>query len=301
MRLITFDLDGRTEVGVEDGSEVISQAESSKVGRDAFETMLHEPDRYLAVLRQSVARGEGVRTPRATVRLLPAVPRPRKIIAIGRNYPDHALEGGNPPPPEPLVFAKFPSALIADGELITWDPDLTAAVDYEAELAVVVGKRARHVTRDHALSYVLGSCCANDVSARDLQMGDGQWTRGKSLDTFCPLGPTLVTADEVADPQRLAIRCLLNGDIVQEDSTANMLFSVAQIVSYCSQAFTLDPGDVILTGTPAGVGYFRSPRVVLRDGDIVTVEIEGIGRLTNPCRASPRSGARPSGATQFLL
>ena len=163
-------------------------------------------------------------------------------------------------------------------------PELTAQVDYEAELAVVIGRTARRVSEADALDYVLGYTCLNDVSARDLQFGDGQWARGKSLDTFCPMGPALVTADEIPDPQDLDISCCVGDRIVQSANTSQMYFGVAAIISYCSQSFSLEPGDVIATGTPGGVGIFRDPPVLLADGDEVTVEIEGVGRLRNTCR-----------------
>jgi 2-keto-4-pentenoate hydratase/2-oxohepta-3-ene-1,7-dioic acid hydratase in catechol pathway len=216
--------------------------------------------------------------------LLAPLPRPGKVVAIGRNYREHAAEEGVEPPAAPLVFAKWPSAVIGPGADIRWDPALTGQVDYEAELAVVIGRRARRVSTADALDHVLGYTCLNDVSARDLQFGDGQWVRGKSLDSFCPMGPAIVTSDEIADPQNLPIRCLVNDEVLQEANTSEMFFTVAEIVSHCSQAFTLDPGDVIATGTPSGVGAFRSPPRFLADGDRVVVEIDGIGRLENVCR-----------------
>jgi 2-keto-4-pentenoate hydratase/2-oxohepta-3-ene-1,7-dioic acid hydratase in catechol pathway len=216
--------------------------------------------------------------------LLAPVTRPGKVVAIGRNYREHAAEEGVDPPATPLIFAKWPSSVVGHGAEICWDPGLTSQVDYEAELAVVIGRQARRVSPDAGLDYVLGYTCLNDVSARDLQFGDGQWVRGKSLDTFCPMGPVLVTSDELGDPQRLAIRCTVGDEVVQESNTAEMFFGVAEIVSYCSQAFTLEPGDVIATGTPPGVGVFRKPPRFLGAGDVVGVEIAGIGRLENVCR-----------------
>jgi len=212
------------------------------------------------------------------------VPRPGKVVAIGRNYRDHTTEEGVVAPSSPLIFSKWSSCVVGSGAEIRWDPALTAQVDYEAELAVVIGRTARHVTEAAALDYVLGYSCLNDVSARDLQFGDGQWVRGKSLDTFCPIGPALVTTDEIADPQDLAISCSVDGRTLQDATTADMYFSVAAIISHCSQAFRLDPGDVIATGTPGGVGIFRDPPILLGDGNEVVVEIEGIGRLVNVCR-----------------
>jgi 2-keto-4-pentenoate hydratase/2-oxohepta-3-ene-1,7-dioic acid hydratase in catechol pathway len=216
--------------------------------------------------------------------LLAPVPRPGKVVAIGRNYREHAAEEGVDPPTAPLIFAKWPSSVIGPGADIRWDPALTSQVDYEAELGVVIGRRARHVSEDQALDYVLGYTCVDDVSARDLQFGDGQWVRGKSLDTFCPIGPWIVTTDEIPDPQQLAIRCLVGDEVVQDAHTTQMFFSVAEIVSYCSRSFTLEPGDVIATGTPSGVGAFRKPPRFLGEGDRVTVEIDDIGRLENVCR-----------------
>ncbi len=216
--------------------------------------------------------------------LLAPVPRPGKVVAIGRNYREHAAEEGVEPPSAPLIFAKWPSSVVGPGAEIRWDPAYATQVDYEAELAVVIGRAARHVGVDDALDHVLGYTCLNDVSARDLQFGDGQWVRGKSLDTFCPIGPVVVTRDEIANPQDLRICCTVGGEALQEASTSQMYFGVAEIVSYCSRAFTLEPGDVIATGTPSGVGAFRKPPRFLRDGERVVVEIEGIGRLENTCR-----------------
>jgi len=220
----------------------------------------------------------------ASVELLAPVPRPGKIVAIGLNYRSHAAEQGREPPDGPVIFAKYASAVVPNGAEITWDDRLTQAVDYEAELAVVIGRPARNVEESRALDHVAGYTCLNDVSARDLQYADRQFTRAKSLDTFCPMGPALVTADEVGDPQALRIQCLVNGEVRQDSTTADMVFSVAQLVAFCSRAFTLEPGDVIATGTPAGVGWFRDPKRMLADGDEVTVDIEKVGRLTNSCR-----------------
>jgi 2-keto-4-pentenoate hydratase/2-oxohepta-3-ene-1,7-dioic acid hydratase in catechol pathway len=222
-----------------------------------------------------------------TTELLAPVPRPGKVVAIGRNYREHVDEEGADRPTAPLIFAKWPSSVVGHGAEIRWDPELATQVDYEAELAVVIGRAARRVAESEALDYVLGYTCLNDVSARDIQFGDGQWVRGKSLDTFCPMGPALVTTDEIPDPQRLAISCRVGGAIVQEASTAQMYFGVAAIVSYCSQSFRLEPGDVIATGTPGGVGIFRDPPALLGDGDEVVVEIDGIGWLVNVCRFDP--------------
>jgi 2-keto-4-pentenoate hydratase/2-oxohepta-3-ene-1,7-dioic acid hydratase in catechol pathway len=208
---------------------------------------------------------------------------PGKIVCVGLNYLDHAEEQGVEPPDHPILFSKWTNTLVGPGAPIVLPP-ATQQVDYEAELGVVIGARARGISAADALGAVRGYVCVNDVSARDLQFGDGQWTRGKSVDTFCPVGPRLVPRDEVPDPQALAIRCVLNGETMQDSSTAAMIFSVAEIVAFVSETTTLEPGDLIATGTPAGVGFTRKPPVFLQDGDEVTIEIEGLGALTNPVR-----------------
>lgn len=207
---------------------------------------------------------------------------PGKIVAIGLNYVDHIRETGLETPKQPLVFAKFPSSVVGDGASIVLDAGLTARVDWEVELAVIIGRRTRGVRADQALEYVFGYTVANDISARDIQFADEQWVRGKSLDTFCPLGPVVVTADEIPNPQRLALRTRLNGTIKQESSTASMIFSVAELIEFCSRSFTLEVGDVLLTGTPWGCGEFATPSEHLRPGDVLESEIDGIGTLTNP-------------------
>jgi 2-keto-4-pentenoate hydratase/2-oxohepta-3-ene-1,7-dioic acid hydratase in catechol pathway len=208
--------------------------------------------------------------------------RPPKIVAIGLNYLDHIREANLERPERPLVFAKFPTSVIGDGEEIVIDRKLSARVDWEVELAAVIGRRMSRVSKEDALEYVFGYTVANDVSARDLQFSDGQWVRAKSLDTFCPLGPLIVTADEIPDPQHLALRTRVNGETVQSSSTSEMLFGVAELLSFCSHSFVLEPGDVVLTGTPWGCGEFMSPIRSLSGGDVVEVEVEQIGTLRNP-------------------
>jgi len=215
--------------------------------------------------------------------LMAPVPRPGKVVAVGLNYHAHAAEGGAAIPEAPMLFAKFPTSVVGPGATVEWDPGLTAAVDMEAELGVVIGRTARWVSEGSALDYVLGYTCLNDVSARDLQYADKQFVRAKSLDTFCPMGPALVTTDEIPDPGTLTVRSYRNGVLMQDGNTADLIFSVPYLVAFCSRAFTLEPGDVIATGTPAGVGYFREPPVLMGEGDVMAVEIEGIGRLENPC------------------
>jgi 2-keto-4-pentenoate hydratase/2-oxohepta-3-ene-1,7-dioic acid hydratase in catechol pathway len=213
----------------------------------------------------------------------PALERPGKIVCVGLNYRGHAEEQGAAVPDHPILFAKWPTALIGPSDPIRL-PRLSAMVDYEAELAVVIGTQVRGVDAGEALGAVRSYACANDVTARDLQRSDRQFTRSKSLDTFCPVGE-LVPAASVPDPQALRIRCFVNGEVRQDSTTADMLFSVAELIAFASEAITLEPGDLLLTGTPQGVGVFREPPVFLADGDEVTVEIEGLPSLTNPVRA----------------
>ena len=208
------------------------------------------------------------------------IERPGKIVCVGLNYRDHAEEQGAELPSEPLFFAKFPTTLIGPGDPIVIPP-LVTQCDYEAELGVVIGSRVKNVSRESAFEAVRGYLCANDVTARDLQYGDKQWTRGKSIDTFCPVGP-LVPRDEVPEPHALAIRAIVSGEVLQDSTTANLVFGVDELIARASEAFTLEPGDLLLTGTPAGVGYFRRPQRLLRPGDEVTIEIEAVGSLTNP-------------------
>ncbi|MBD3002613.1 MULTISPECIES: fumarylacetoacetate hydrolase family protein [Streptomyces] len=217
---------------------------------------------------------------------VPALPhRPGTIFGIGLNYRDTIAEMGWPRPEVPYLFTKLSSSAIGTGEPIVLDPAVTRRVDWETELAVVIGSEARDIPEERALDVVFGYTVANDVSARDLQADDGQWVRGKGLDTFCPLGPVVVTADEIKDPQRLAVRTWVNGEQVQDGTTADMLFGVRSLIAYLSRFFTLRPGDVILTGTPSGCGDFMDPPRALRPGDVVESEVEGIGRLVNPVRA----------------
>ena len=219
-----------------------------------------------------------------SIDFLPAV-YPSKIIAIGRNYVDHAIEGGAEPPKAPLIFNKLPNSLTAHNAPIVLSK-ISSQVDYEAELAVVIGRKATQVSESQALECVFGYTLINDVSARDLQYGDGQWTRGKGLDTFAPLGPFITTRDEIPDVQALKIEGRLNGEVMQSSNTAKMIFKVAYLISYISQGITLEPGDVIATGTPDGVGVFRKPPVLLKAGDVYEVTVEKLGTLRNPVVAA---------------
>ena len=242
---------------------------------------LREIDALLAEAGPGAASGDPrVAPPPDAVEFLPPV-FPGKILAIGRNYVDHAIEGGEAPPAAPLIFTKLPNSLGAHLSPVVLH-SISSQVDYEAELAVVVGRRCSRASEAAALSYVFGYTLVNDVSARDLQFGDGQWVRGKGLDGFAPLGPYVTTRDEVADVQALRIEGRLNGEVMQSSNTSKMIFGVAHLVSYISQGITLEPGDVIATGTPEGVGIFRRPPVLLKPGDVFEVEVEGLGTLRNP-------------------
>ena len=206
---------------------------------------------------------------------------PRKIVCVGLNYRDHAAEGGRDAPLEPLLFAKLPTSLIGPGEPIVLPPE-DHHVDSEAELAVVIGRAGRRIPRADALAHVAGYTVANDVSARTLQRNDGQWLRAKSFDTFCPLLPALVGPEELGDASGLRVTQRLNGETLQDASTDDFLFDVPTVIAHASAAFTLEPGDLILTGTPSGVGVYRDPPLAMRPGDLVEVEVERIGVLANP-------------------
>ncbi|MGI8975046.1 MAG: fumarylacetoacetate hydrolase family protein [Gaiella sp.] len=208
------------------------------------------------------------------------IARPGKIVCVGLNYRDHAEEQGVALPESPLFFAKYTTSLIGPGDPIVI-PSSVEQCDYEAELGVVIGTTVRNVSKENAFEAVAGYLVANDVSARDLQFADKQWTRGKSPDTFCPVGP-LVPATEVADPHALAIRAILNGETLQDSTTANLIFGIDEVISFASRTSTLEAGDLILTGTPAGVGVFRDPQRLLAPGDEITIEIDGVGSITNP-------------------
>ena len=288
MRLLTHQLEsGEDRLAVAtDGGNAVDVEDVLGDGSWTMARLLQDAPTTLDRIRGSLVRNPQGMRPVAALRLLAPV-RPGKIVAVGRNYREHAGEESAEVPEAPLLFAKFPSAVVGDGATVSWSSALTGQVDYEAELAVVIGRRARQVTPREALRHVLGYACLNDVSARDLQVSDGQWTRAKSLDTFCPIGPGVVTADDIGDPGALRVQCRVNGELRQDASTASLVHGVAELIAYCSRSFTLEPGDVIATGTPGGVGAFRDPPVFLADGDTVEVEIERIGILRNRCRVVP--------------
>ncbi|GAC1579334.1 MAG: fumarylacetoacetate hydrolase family protein [Candidatus Dormibacteria bacterium] len=271
MKLARYTVDGEVRLGEVAHGEVSDLVLGR--GADSVDALIHFADRPAPVLGRHQLEA---------VRLLSPVLSPSKILCIGLNYRDHCRETGTAEPPEPVVFAKFPNAIIGPGDSISWCLAESNQVDWEVELAAVVGKRTRRVDTEDALDHIFGYTIANDVSARDVQFGaGGQWTRGKSFDSFLPLGPWIVTADEVPDPQSLGIRATVSGTLMQDSTTAEMIFGVAEIVSFLSQTMTLEPGDVIATGTPYGVGFTRTPPRFLHDGDTVRLEVDRIGTLEN--------------------
>jgi len=244
----------------------------------------------IPVLKGDLYTGLSPTGGRAALGKLLAPVEPVNIYCIGLNYREHAVESGAEIPTYPVLFMKPTSTLTHPGDPIRLPAcqEQGPETDYECELVAVIGRACRDVSAGEALDYVLGYTCGNDVSARRWQMhaGAGQWVRGKGFDTFCPLGPTLVTRDEIPDPQALPLRTILNGQVMQSHTTGDMIFTVAQVISYLSQDTTLLPGTAIMTGTPQGVGFVRKPPVWLQAGDEVTIEIEGIGSLTNPVEAA---------------
>jgi 2-keto-4-pentenoate hydratase/2-oxohepta-3-ene-1,7-dioic acid hydratase in catechol pathway len=239
------------------------------------------------VVRQIIERYEStpqeerlMTHPMDSVTLEAPVSRPGKIVALGKNYLDHVEETGSDVPEFPVIFAKFPSSVIGPNDPIVI-PKVSSKIDWEVELGVVIGKICKDVTEDQALDYVAGYTVINDVTARDLQKNDGQWIRGKSLDTFCPMGPCIVTQDELGDASGLKMQTKVNGEIKQDSSTSNLMYNVVQIITFLSRSFILEPGDVIATGTPSGVGFVREPPEFLKSGDDVELFIEKIGYLRN--------------------
>lgn len=283
MKLVTFISEADTRLGVVREGQVIDlhRASGGRLPVDML-TFLQQGEPAMQLARE-IEQSAQPGLPLAEVKLLAPMSNPSKVIAIGLNYMDHCREQNIEPPKAPIIFAKFPTSIVGPGAPIRWDPALTQQVDFEAELAVIMGRTARHVAETEALAYVAGYTICHDVSARDLQSGDRQWVRGKSLDTFCPLGPYLVTRDEIPDPHHLAIRCMVNDTVLQNSNTQEMIFRIPFLIAYISRAFTLLPGDIITTGTPDGVGVYRSPKIFLKHGDVVTIEVEGLGQLTNPC------------------
>ena len=284
MRLVTYRSDGAWRSGILDGDAVrdtaaVAQATGVTADCSSNRTLLAAGCDAIRALAGPAAGVEAL--PLAGLELGPPITDPQKVICLGLNYRDHAEETGMAAPPAPILFAKFASSLIGHGAPIV-RPPVSDQIDYEAELAVVVGARCKDVGEADALRYVAGAMNFNDVSARDLQMQTGQWMAGKAIDTFGPCGPALVLWDEMGDLQALRVQCRVNGETLQDGTTADMIFPVAETIAFLSRLMTLEPGDIVSTGTPAGVGFTREPPVRLRGGDVVEVEIEGLGVLSNP-------------------
>jgi 2-keto-4-pentenoate hydratase/2-oxohepta-3-ene-1,7-dioic acid hydratase in catechol pathway len=251
----------------------------SNLGDDPLGQVLASGGSLSGLAEAAISRGQPQELP---VKLDPPIRHPSKVLAIGLNYQDHCRETNTPIPESPIEFSKHPSSLTGHMHPITLDERLSAEVDYEVELAVIIGERCKDLTADSALSVVAGYTVGNDVSARDLQLSDGQWVRAKSFDGFAPLGPVFVTADEIRDPQSLTLQTRLDGELLQDSSTSEMVFPVDQLLEFVSRRTTLLPGDIVFTGTPHGCGAFRDPKIFLRPGSTVECSIEGIGTLTNP-------------------
>jgi 2-keto-4-pentenoate hydratase/2-oxohepta-3-ene-1,7-dioic acid hydratase in catechol pathway len=280
--------DGQTHLGVVQQDQVINLhlASAGKLPDDMLQ-FLQLGDSAMEMARALLAEHPAEHPAGIaldSVKLLAPITNPAKVVAIGLNYMDHVIEAGFAVPEFATMFCKYSSSIVGSGAAIRWSQELTQQVDYEAELALVIGKTARKVAAGNAYDYIAGYLNCNDVTARDLQFRPGdQWLRGKCLDSFCPLGPWLVSADEIPDPHDLSIQCRVNGQVLQDSNTSQIIHRIPQLIEYLSEAFTLQPGDVIITGTPHGVGAFRKPPLWLTDGDIVEVEVEGLGVLRNHC------------------
>lgn len=275
MKFVTFrGAHGLPEPGVLSGDQIVGLAAAG------FPDMISVLAAGSAV-RDRIGSGIGEPMPLSSVTLMAPVPRPPKLICVGLNYRDHAKESGMEIPTVPTIFNKFPNTVIAPGEAIVL-PKNSTKPDYEAELAFVIGKGGRHIPAERWRDHVFGYTIMNDVSARDFQMATSQWLMGKTFDTFAPMGPVLVSADEITDPHALDISLTINGEVLQHSNTRELIFRIPDLVAFLSSVVTLEPGDVVSTGTPSGVGFVRKPPRFLQPGDDVVVRIEGIGELRNP-------------------
>jgi 2-keto-4-pentenoate hydratase/2-oxohepta-3-ene-1,7-dioic acid hydratase in catechol pathway len=280
MRIVTFELDGRQAPGaVVNETTVI---DLSSLGAPSVLDFIAGGEALSAKAAQFIAQApQSARKPLSSVRLLAPIPKPRKLICVGLNYRDHAEETGSAIPDVPTIFNKFATAVIAPGDEIVL-PNVSKAPDYEAEFAFVIGQGGRRITAGGWRKHVFGYTIVNDVSARDYQRATTQWLMGKTFDTFAPMGPWIVTADEIEDPHALDISMTINGEVLQNSNTRNLIFKIPDLISFLSSVFTLEPGDIVSTGTPAGVGMARNPQRFLKPGDTTVVKIAGIGTLSNP-------------------
>jgi len=284
LKLLTFIAHNEIRPGVLDGGNVVDlKAAGLPVGEDGdLLQIVRGGDAMLERVREAIDSPMRRTFDLDEVRLTAPLLGPSKIIAVGLNYIDHCKEAGLPVPAEPVLFSKFPNSITGPYDELSWPEAVTKEVDYEVELAVVIGRRGRNIPEKDALDYVCGYSVVNDVSARDLQFANAkQWDRSKSLDTFCPWGPYIVTRDEIDDPHNLDVRTVLNGREMQKSNTKNLVFNINRIIAYASQGTTLMPGDLIPTGTPFGVGFSRTPPVFLKHGDVCECEVEDVGRIVN--------------------
>jgi 2-keto-4-pentenoate hydratase/2-oxohepta-3-ene-1,7-dioic acid hydratase in catechol pathway len=277
MRLVTFEVDGRQRPGALHEDAVV---DLSALGYDTLLDFIEAGPGALAEAEKKV-KGSSEGRLLSSVRLRAPIPKPRKLICVGLNYRDHAAETGSQIPNVPTIFNKFATAVIGPGDNIVL-PRVSKAPDYEAEFAFVIGRGGRHIAADSWRDHIFGYTIVNDVSARDYQRATTQWLMGKTFDTFAPMGPWIVTADEIADPHALDISMTINGEVLQSSNTSNLIFKIGDLISFLSSAFTLEPGDIVSTGTPAGVGAARKPPRFLRVGDECVVKLEKIGELRNP-------------------
>lgn len=283
MKIVTFSVGKDQHIGIVQDENIISlTALSAEEFPPCLKTFINNYEELEGRVNQLIKESslEAVTYRISDVKILPPISQPEKIICVGLNYIDHCKETGMEPPSSPVIFSKYANAIIGQNDAIEL-PVNSNEVDFEAELTIVIGKEAKRVTEEEANEYVFGYTIMNDISARDLQFKDGQWSRGKTADTFAPIGPFVVTHNEVEDPHDLAISLELNGELMQDSNTSNLIFTVPQIVSFLSQSMTLKPGDLIATGTPPGVGMGRNPKVWLKNGDQINVTIEKIGTLSN--------------------
>ena len=269
MRLVSFEVGGQARAGLLDGENVIDLADSG------FSSVLGAIEHF------ELLKPDGPRHPLSSVKLLAPIPKPRKLICVGLNYLDHAKETGAELPEVPTIFNKFATSVIGPGDNIIL-PKVSQQPDYEAELAFVIGRGGRRILAENWAEHVFGYTIVNDVSARDYQKATSQWLMGKTFDTFAPMGPWIVTADEVPDPHNLKIKLTLNGTTMQDSNTSELIFKIPKLIEFLSSVFTLEPGDIVSTGTPAGVGFSRKPPVYLKPGDETVVTIEHVGELRNP-------------------
>ena len=282
MKLVTFTHNGITHIGklnIRDGQEIVVDLNEAQPSLPSTMIAFLEGGASMHNLAEQVPSDKAY--PLSSVKLHAPIPRPGKIICIGLNYRDHAVETGQAIPKYPVVFAKYSNTVIASGESIVL-PKVTSQVDYEAELGFVIGKQAKYVPESAALEYIAGYLIVNDVSARDYQNRTSQWTTGKTFDTFAPMGPALVTRNEVPDPHNLNIRLTIGSEVLQNSSTRNLIFNIPQLVASLTEVMTLEPGDIVSTGTPPGVGSARKPQRWLRAGETVSITVEKLGTLTNP-------------------